>query len=247
MGSPLSPIVANLFIEKFENKALELYPLKPSRWKRYVDDTITKWPHGKEELNKFFEHLNGISDDIKVTMELEKNKSILFLDVLVAKKHDGTLGHIVFRKKTHTDNYLHIDSHHHPSHKIGVLNTLDLRATRISHKDHLEQEMAHLTRVFKSIGYGEKKINNVIKKNERRTRPQSNKNSNMKAYLPYIKGVIDKIARFLKRKEITTSFKPLITLRQRMRSIKHPMDHRQGKGIYKISCSCGKCYIGDTG
>jgi hypothetical protein len=39
MGSHLSPIVANLFMEKFEKRALESYPLKPSRWKRYVDDT----------------------------------------------------------------------------------------------------------------------------------------------------------------------------------------------------------------
>jgi hypothetical protein len=69
----------------------------------------------------------------------------------------------------------------------------------------------------------------------------------MKAYLPYIQGVTYNIAKVLKRKEITTSFKPLITIRQRMRSVKDPMDHRQGKGIYKVSCSCGKCYIGETG
>jgi hypothetical protein len=68
----------------------------------------------------------------------------------------------------------------------------------------------------------------------------------MKAYLPYINGVTYKISKVLKRKEITTSFKPLITIRQRIRSVKDPTDERQGKGIYKISCSRGKCYIGET-
>jgi len=34
MGSSLSPIVANLFMEKFEKEALDSYPLKPSIWKR---------------------------------------------------------------------------------------------------------------------------------------------------------------------------------------------------------------------
>ena len=58
MGSPLSPIVANLFMEKFENKALEAYPLKPKMWKRYVDDTNVIWPHGEQELSRFLEHLN---------------------------------------------------------------------------------------------------------------------------------------------------------------------------------------------
>ena len=32
-----------------------------------------------------------------------------------------------------------------------------------------------------------------------------------------------------------------------MRSVKDKIDPRKGKGIYKIECSCGKCYIGETG
>ena len=41
MGSPLSPIIANLYMESFD------FPLKPKRWKHYVDDTYVVWPHGK--------------------------------------------------------------------------------------------------------------------------------------------------------------------------------------------------------
>jgi len=43
-----------------------------------------------------------------------------------------------------------------------------------------------------------------------------------------------------------TSFKPLITIKQRMKYVKDPIDRQQGKGIHKVSCSCGKCYIGET-
>ena len=39
MGSPLSPVVANLFMEYFESKALNSSKLLPKLWKRYVDDT----------------------------------------------------------------------------------------------------------------------------------------------------------------------------------------------------------------
>ena len=39
MGSPLPPIVANLFMEDFEAKALASARLLPKLWKRYVDDT----------------------------------------------------------------------------------------------------------------------------------------------------------------------------------------------------------------
>jgi hypothetical protein len=37
-------------MEIFEKKALESFPLKPLRWKRFVDDTNVLWPHEKEEL-----------------------------------------------------------------------------------------------------------------------------------------------------------------------------------------------------
>jgi predicted GIY-YIG superfamily endonuclease len=32
-----------------------------------------------------------------------------------------------------------------------------------------------------------------------------------------------------------------------MRSVKDKPDPHKGKGIYKIECSCGECYIGETG
>jgi len=39
MGSPLSPVVANIFMEDFESKALASARLLPKLWKRFVDDT----------------------------------------------------------------------------------------------------------------------------------------------------------------------------------------------------------------
>jgi hypothetical protein len=128
MGSPLYPIVANLFMENFEKKSLDSFPLKPLRWKIFVDDTNVLWPHGKDELEKFFQNLNDISKDIKFTIELEENGNILFLDILIKRKEDGSLEHRVYRKKTHIEKYLHASSHHHPEHKLGVLKTLSMRA-----------------------------------------------------------------------------------------------------------------------
>lgn len=54
MGSPLSSIVANIFMEDFEPKALNSAHLLPKLWKRYVDDTNVIWYHGQEELDLFF-------------------------------------------------------------------------------------------------------------------------------------------------------------------------------------------------
>jgi len=54
MGSPLSPVVTNLFMENFESKALSSSLFQPRLWKRFVDDTCVVWPHGKEKLDLFF-------------------------------------------------------------------------------------------------------------------------------------------------------------------------------------------------
>lgn len=60
MGSPLTPIVANIYMKFFEQRALELASTKPGIWLRYVDDTFVLWPHGRQDLGDFFDHLNFI-------------------------------------------------------------------------------------------------------------------------------------------------------------------------------------------
>ena len=59
MGSPLSPVIANLYLEHLEETALQSAPLKPNLWVRYVDDTFVNWPHGPEELRSFHQLLNA--------------------------------------------------------------------------------------------------------------------------------------------------------------------------------------------
>ncbi len=72
------------------------------------------------------------------------------------------------RKATHTESYLHAESHHHPAQKFGVLNTLAIRALRIFDSEHLNEEKKHLVSTFKSIGYKEQEIKRAIEKAERK-------------------------------------------------------------------------------
>ena len=69
-GSPLSPIEANIFMEKFEEESLETAPQPPSLWKRYVDDTFVI--QEEKYKNEFFQHINSIDDNIKFTAETTK-------------------------------------------------------------------------------------------------------------------------------------------------------------------------------
>jgi hypothetical protein len=124
MGSPLSPVIANFFIEDFEQKATEQATHKPVCWFRYVDDTFVIWPHGKEKLEDFLIHLNGLHNKIQFKMEKEEAGHLPFLDTDIYRKTDGSLGHKVYRKSTHTNLYLHQNSHHHPANKHSVHTSL---------------------------------------------------------------------------------------------------------------------------
>ena len=76
MGSPLSPVLANIFMEDFETRALETSPWKPKMWRRYVDDVLVIWPHGDQRLEEFHLHLNGQNPSIQFTLEKESEGRI---------------------------------------------------------------------------------------------------------------------------------------------------------------------------
>jgi hypothetical protein len=51
-----------------------------------------------------------------------------------------------------------------------VLNTVAIRATRISDKEHLKEELYHLTKVFNNIGYKDRDIKKAIDRKDKRNR-----------------------------------------------------------------------------
>lgn len=248
MGNPISPVVANFYMESFEETALELATKKPNVWFRYVDDTFVVWSHGDTELNKFLEHLNSIHPNIQFTMEVENNGELPFLDVLVSRKEDGSLGHRVYRKPTHTDRYLHKDSNHHPRQKMSVIKTLAHRAKTICEPQHLQDELAHLNTAFQANGFSSQEIKRAL--HPRKPAPTNQDVENPpplgKAFLPYIYGITDRIGRLLETYNIKPIFKPTTQLRDLHRSVKDSRDPLSSAGVYRIPCSCGSVYVGTT-
>ena len=57
MGSPVSPIVANLCMDDYEGKALEAYQDPPKYWGRYVDDVLAVIKTAN--IERFPQHLNA--------------------------------------------------------------------------------------------------------------------------------------------------------------------------------------------
>ena len=97
MGSPVSAVIANLYMETFEEQAIESAPSKPKIWKRYVDDTLTILD--RDRVDSFLQHLNSQQPTIRFTMETENDNKIAFLDASVSREPDGRLTTSVYRNQ----------------------------------------------------------------------------------------------------------------------------------------------------
>ena len=97
MGSPLGPVIANIFMVKLEELMVPKLAGKMSLWYRYVDDTFTFVKDG--EIENILEVLNSFHSNIKFTYEVENDNKISFLDVQVIRKADGMFETGIYRKK----------------------------------------------------------------------------------------------------------------------------------------------------
>ena len=71
LGSPLSLVVANIFMENFKEKSINSFSHKPEQWRWYIDNTNFIWPHGKDRLGDFLIHMKNQSEHIKFIVETE--------------------------------------------------------------------------------------------------------------------------------------------------------------------------------
>ena len=162
MGSPVSPVVANLCMEVIEDSALINSTVPPKIWKRYVDDSFVIIK--TDAISAFHDTLNSIDPKISFTIESESNGQIAFLDTLVSRKN-GKITIEVYRKPTHTDGYLDFNSHHEKNHKISTASTLLNHACNLpSTSDTKSKEVKHISDALKANGYPQSIISNILKK-----------------------------------------------------------------------------------
>ena len=149
MGSPLGPVIAGIFMVELERTLLPRLTEYMTPWKRYVDDTIAT--RKLTSIDHVLMILNTFHKNIKFTYELEINKKISFLDVLLIRKND-TLETTIYRKSTNNGVYLHWDSFAPKNWKRSTLRSILTRPYKIcSTKELLDEELKRIEREFIKI------------------------------------------------------------------------------------------------
>ena len=107
MGSPLGPVLANIFVEELERNIIPTLSNDISLWKRCVDETICfiKLTSINNSINKILEALNSYHINIKFTIEIETENKILVLDVLLIR-NNRLISTEVYCKSTNKDIYI---------------------------------------------------------------------------------------------------------------------------------------------
>jgi len=245
MGSPLSPILADLFMEKIEDEIRKDGQNHIKAWKRYVDDIFAVV--GKDgDLETILKKINTISDNIKFTFEKEKDGKLPFLDVEV-KRVENKLTTAVYRKATDSGRYLHYSSNHHRSVKVGVAACLLNRAdTHCEKLDERKAEKRLIKNTLKSNGYPQNVFSSLERRNKKVTDQKEKEYKSMVA-IPYIAGLSEAIRREGEKVGIRTVFTASDTLKKRLTHVKPKGKIKDKEVIYRIPCECGTKYVGETG
>ena len=246
MGSPVSPIVANIFMEHFEEIALDS---RFRLWRRYVDDVfcIIKRSNVETELV----YLNSLFPSITFTVEKEQDGTLPFMDVLVSRLVDGSMMTSVYRKPTHTDRYLSYNSNHPPHVKRGVIKSLLNRARDISSQSTLGSEIEHVRIALEANGYPRSLINKeetILKQRLDDSDHGEEEKPPATAVIPYVSVLSERVRKILKDYGIRTAFRTGFTLAKLLTRVKDPTKKEEIMGaVYKIKCVCGDFYIGESG
>ena len=151
MGSPLGPILANIFVASIELK-LRSNINELAVYKRYVDDIFIV-ANNVDQICQLQERLNACHPNSKVTCEMENVNTLPFLDILISRREDGSICRSIYRKRTWTGQYASFFSFTPLRHKRALVSTLFSRVRRICTPDTLDREIEFLYSTLQSNGY----------------------------------------------------------------------------------------------
>ena len=217
-------------------------------WRRYVDDTMVALC--EDLLDEFTDHINSIHPAIKFTREEEKDMTIAMLDTKIKRTPAGNMSFTVYRKPTHTDQYLQFDSNQPLQHKLGVIKTLHHRCKTIcSTEEDKLQEVEHLQKVLSISGHTRSAWVTATRTRKKTPAPASkDRNIRGSITLPYVGNVSNAIARVMRKEGIQVHLKPHNTIRSHLVHPKDkiPKDDKAGV-VYHLKCNdCESHYIGET-
>jgi hypothetical protein len=141
MGSSISGIIAEIFLQSHENAHLnQLLDEKSVVFHtRYVDYILVIYNIHRTTPEKIHAYINKLHPNLQFTSTLEENNKISFLGLLITLQPSATEIYI-YRKPTATDTIINYISNHHTEHKIAAYRYQISRMTSLPLSPEKEAE-----------------------------------------------------------------------------------------------------------
>ena len=259
MGSPLAPILANIFMGHYEKQWINNYlGNKPKIYKRYVDDIFCPF-HNEQDALSFFDYLNH--PNIKFTLEKEIDSKLCFPDVLIKRVSTKNFETSIFRKSTFTGLYTNFLSFVPKMYKIALIKTLLDRLYcicnnwQVFHKDLKELKIILSKNMFPPRLI-EEHLKKYLNNKQQNTTEEIEEDNSAPNYfkLPYTGEFSDYISKqiknicqkYCKNTKIKISFNMFKV--GDMFPIKSPLPRNLESGVvYHFVCAaCNGSYVGET-
>ena len=171
MGSPLGPTLADILMTTFEDEIVR--PLISSNiikfYSRYVDDTLVLIR--PSDIPTVLQKFNYFHPQIQFTHEeFTDNNNIHFLDIKISSS-----GTSIYRKSTHTGQYVHLSSFTPWCRKTAWPRSLVYRAHKIcSNSVLLKTELQNIAQFASWNGYPRRLANKLIESFTLKSSPNDN-------------------------------------------------------------------------
>jgi hypothetical protein len=259
MGSPLSGVLADVYLNHIENKFIFSDKNKSRNkilfYHRYVDDTLLLFNGNARQLSSLHDYLNNLSPKLKFTLELENLNKINFLDVTV-EKTNNKLDFSIFRKPTTSSQTIHAMSYHPYSQKFAAYNSMVHRLLNMPLSlENYNKEVRIIKHIALDNGYKTEMINKLIWKHKNKNiRLNNTLDSNQdKKYVcvEFSDNIQYGLNKILDRQGVRLAFRTTNRTRNLLKNCANSRpscDKSESTGVYKIGCNKCECfYIGQTG
>ena len=255
MGSPLSPVVANIVMERLEQNCLaelERKNIQMGVYRRYVDDCFCV--ADKKHINEILLAFNSFHSRLQFTIEIEESGCLKFLDMML-KRVDSRVEKS-WLPKQEDGRYLDFNSQSPYAHKCNTATALIDRAIKLSDFENRPAAIKKVKNILRINHYPNWFIHKLLQDrvhklyNTLQTTKQTNIDTKYVS-APYIPGLSEKVKKILRKHNTELALKPIDKIKhQTFSKLKDPIPPGKQKNVvYSIPCGTddGKVYIGQTG
>ncbi|XP_062713904.1 uncharacterized protein LOC134290731 [Aedes albopictus] len=256
MGSPLSPILADIVLENLMLWAARTANIPPELIKKYVDDTFIILH--KNQIETTLHIFNRYNTHLQFTCEIEKDNKLAFLDTMVIRTENNTLKTDWYAKPISSGRLLNFYSFHPYDQKIGVASNFIDRVRAFSKvKTKHEQDQLILQRLQEN-NYPKPLINRLLHRQPPLPQPVPALSSPTTTdtepiqyrSIPYVHTLSSMISKTLQNNipSIRVTTRSTNTNQKLYPNPKDPVPQSHKYNIvYEIPCqNCRSCYVGMT-